>query len=100
MTDRETIETAALIVDGEVWTLPRPARHHVLLYAWGMAHWRAGNGITGSGGPAQVPDDAEEGFVTSTGRFVTREEALTIALAAGQVGEVRKADVLTSEDLW
>jgi hypothetical protein len=100
MTDHETIETAALRVDGEVWTLPRPARHHVLIYAWGMAHWRAGHGLTGSGGPGELPDDAEQGFVTSTGRFVTRDDALTIALAAGQVGQLIAPGTLSSEDLW
>ena len=38
----------------------------------------------------------QQGFVTNTGRFVTREEAWDIAVRAGQL----KARPLTSEDLW
>lgn len=42
-----------------------------------------------------------QGFLTSEGRFVTREEALQIALAAGQIKE-KKYDKsrLFSEELW
>lgn len=42
-----------------------------------------------------------QGFVTSDGRFVTREEALQIAIAAGQIKE-KKYDKsrLFSEELW
>lgn len=43
------------------------------------------------------PDD--QGFYTSKGRFVTREEVLTIARAAGQVDKII-GGVLTSEDLY
>lgn len=43
------------------------------------------------------PDD--QGFYTSKGRFVTREEGLIIARAAGQVGDII-GGVLTSEDLY
>lgn len=40
----------------------------------------------------------DQGFVTSTGRYVGREEAARIALAAGQVA--RRVQALTSEDLY
>ena len=43
------------------------------------------------------PDD--QGFYTSKGRFVTREEGLIIARAAGQVDKII-GGVLTSEDLY
>ena len=43
------------------------------------------------------PDD--QGFYTSKGRFVTREEGLIIARAAGQVDTII-GEVLTSEDLY
>ncbi len=39
------------------------------------------------------------GFLTSTGRFVTRSEALTVALNAEQVQTI-KGYQLTTEDLW
>lgn len=45
------------------------------------------------GGPAQ-------GFFTSDGEFVSREEAMKIAKAAGQVGPEKKSSMLFSEDLW
>ena len=40
----------------------------------------------------------DQGFYTSKGRFVTREEGLEIARAAGQVDKII-GGVLTSEDL-
>lgn len=51
-----------------------------------------------------VPDDvlkhSEQGFVTNTGRFVDREEALLIAQAAGQIKHKHGGpDTLYSEDL-
>ena len=43
----------------------------------------------------------EQGFFTSDGHFVTREEALVIAREAGQVGEnTIHPTQLFSEDLW
>lgn len=41
----------------------------------------------------------DQGFYTSKGRFVTREEGLEIARAAGQVDKII-GGVLTSEDLY
>lgn len=63
-----------------------PARHHNLF----IAYKRLG------------PPD-KQGFVTSTGRFVERDEALQIALASGQPminGSGRHTSDLFSEDLW
>ncbi len=63
---------------------PPPARHHNLF------------ALTG-----RNPDD--QGFLTSTGRFVGREEALNIAEAAGQPlidHPSRHPKWLFSEDLW
>lgn len=65
---------------------PPPARHHNLF----IAYDRLG-----------APD--ESGFLTSTGRFVGREEALQIAVAAGQPlidHPSRSSKLLFSEDLW
>ena len=46
---------------------------------------------------SRKPND--QGFYTSKGRFVTREEGLKIATEAGQVKEII-GGVLTSEDLY
>jgi hypothetical protein len=66
-----------------VVSAPPPARHHNL---YALNH---------------EPD--ESGFLTSTGRFVDRAEALQIALAAGQPmidHPSRHDEWLFSEDLW
>lgn len=47
----------------------------------------------------------DQGFLDDTGRFLSREEAAKVALACGQVKELRRAKVersgwLTSEDVW
>jgi len=62
---------------------PPPARHHNLF--------------------ALAGTPAESGFLTSTGRFVGREEALKIAISSGQPmieHPSRHATLLFSEDLW
>lgn len=66
-------------------TSPPPARHHTLLLA------------------AQSVGPYDQGFLTSTGRFVGREEALLVAMASGQPmidHPSRHALWLFSEDLW
>jgi hypothetical protein len=62
---------------------PPPARHHNLY--------------------ALAPHPDESGFLTSTGRFVNREEGLRIALSSGQpmIDHPSRNDRwLFSEDLW
>jgi hypothetical protein len=41
-----------------------------------------------------------EGFLTSTGRFVTRDEAQSIALAAGQIRQLQRRPLLSSDIDW
>ena len=41
-----------------------------------------------------------EGFLTSLGRFVDRDEGLEIATRSGQLSKPLIGGVLTSEDLW
>lgn len=82
-----TIEKAAIIHDGKVFT--------------GWRHDRIGLAMLKAkackrpypGGPAQ-------GFVTSEGKFVDREEARKIAEAAGQGNLPPRYIELYSEDLW
>lgn len=47
----------------------------------------------------ETPIKGEQGFITSTGRFVTRHQAKNIALKNGQIKKTI-AYRLTSEDLW
>lgn len=86
----ETVTTAAIRVDGVIWTLPRPARHHVLVRAWCLAHYK-------DGAEAHI-DWHEQGFMTSSGRFVDRREAANIARAAKQTES--STNCLSTEDLW
>ena len=48
------------------------------------------------------PKENCQGFITEEGRFVGREEAMQIALEAGQVkkGGTIRDDILFSEDLY
>ena len=88
----ETIVSAAIYVNGEVWTLPPPARHCHIANAWCEAHYKDGEN-------ASLMHE-EQGFVTSTGRFVERVEAGQIAIIAKQTHALRWPPNLFSEDLW
>lgn len=83
----EKIVAAAIAWKGLVISKPRPARHHDVLNA---AHEATG----------LVTLD-QQGFLTSDGDFVSREVALEMAKAAGQIvkkhGSLRE---LYSEDVW
>lgn len=78
------ISCAVCDYDGIIYSLPAPARHpHILNTHGGLA-------------------DCTQGFLTSEGRFVARDEAWKIAEAAGQIvarcgGD---GDWLFSENLW
>ncbi|MEE9923742.1 MAG: hypothetical protein PBV01_10320 [Brucella anthropi] len=91
MADREFI-VAAAIHHGGIIFLPRPARHHTILQAMETEMQIGG-----------VINPQQQGFITSTGRYVNRTEAWYIAQAAGQI--IRKTSGedtpnLYSEDLW
>ena len=60
---------------------------------------RRHNDILARFGKSQL-DVIKQGFYTSWGRFVSREEALQIAKEAGQVSEDIDASRLFSEDLY
>lgn len=87
----ETIEKAAILRNGNIYSISRPGRHHDVIRM-----------IVESLG-LQTIGDHEQGFVTSLGRFARRKPAAIIARAAGQIGEVKNTspqDTLFSEDLW
>ena len=80
------IKEAAIMKDGVVYT----GRRH-------------NNILCDKSRPFAFLRDGEQGFVTDEGKFVTREEALVIALQCGQVTMDKKhnpQDQLLSEDLY
>lgn len=90
-----SIVAAALRVGDLVLSLPRPARHHHIFHSADTA------GLSRC--------HFNQGFLTSDGRFVEREEARRIAEAANQliacqgadgVPFVRQHPELFSEDVW
>jgi hypothetical protein len=92
---QEVIVAAALRAGDLILTVERPGRHHSVFHAADAA-----------GLPHGYYD---QGFLTSTGRFVEREEARKIAEAANQliacqgqdgVPFVRQHRDLFSEDVW
>jgi len=85
----ERIVAAALQLDGVTHSLPRPKRHHDVMYALDEAYWQKHMGKERSG------------FLTSDGRFVNRFEAKDIARHAGQLlKRASKLPELFSEDVW
>ena len=90
----ERIEQAAILLDGTIHTLPRPARHGDVMAMHGAVNRR------------WALADGEQGFTTSEGRFVERDEAYRIAKAAGQIIARQDGHINTnggdlfSEDLW
>lgn len=87
MSEQETIEGVAIIQDEKLYQLPRPNRHHHVIR---VIYDETQKTVTG-----------KQGFVTSTGRFVDREEGLIIATAANQLLERhRHLRELFSESVW
>lgn len=77
---------AAAILRGDLTcSLPAPARHHDIIRTMAMAGF-------------STPIGGRQGFLTSEGRFVGRNEAAGIAHAAGQTQ--RPLANLHSEDVW
>lgn len=83
-----TIAAAAVLLDGKIYTLPPPARHHTIM------HWLSAQGIS--------PHLAEQGFVDNEGKFLGRHPALQVAADAGQFirDPTAPANGLFSEDVW
>jgi hypothetical protein len=87
------IGVALKLPDDTIFSLPQPARHHNLLNIL-----REENETL----PIKINlNKVEQGFITDTGDFITREEAEIIAIETGQLrrGYIL-GSVLTSEDLW
>lgn len=91
----ERIVAAAIKMDGVIWTVPAPGRHHDVIRR--ICEMCPSVDV--------VPGDATQGFVTDKDRFVDRTAAAILAILANQVKkDVRLSDLrgrqLYSEDLW
>lgn len=87
------IVAAAIIFDGVVWTLPRPARHHHII----EAHYK----VTHIGGSGM------QGFLDDQGVFLGRGSACNHVVNCQQALRIHAGtrvlewgDDLYSEDLW
>jgi len=83
----ETIEAAAILQNGKIY---KGFRHHLIIRD--IVKELNIKPVTG-----------EQGFVTNSGRFVEREEALKIALAANQIkieNKIGNKNILFSEEVW
>lgn len=87
----ETIFAAALLFNGIVYTLPRPKRHHDILKF-----------ISEDPKLDLYNQRGTQGFLTSSGRFVSRTRARIIAVNRNQI--IREGTIhptlLFSEDVW
>lgn len=94
----ERIVATAIKYEGLVCVVEQPGRHHDVFRELRELGWHQG------------PHTHEQGFITSQGRFVGREEARKIAEAADQIIASRTDDAgvpckfdhphLFSEDVW
>jgi len=71
----EKIVLAAIVFEGEIYV----GRRHCEIVAY----------IVKRTGAKKVPGSCPQGFVTSEGRFVDREEAGKIAIASGQIEKLK-----------
>ncbi|QPJ61682.1 MAG: hypothetical protein G3M70_07195 [Candidatus Nitronauta litoralis] len=76
------ITHVAVIIDGEVVSMPKPARHHEILHKFPRANHNQG----------------PQGFIDDKEGFVGRRRAATLAMEADQIEEINRP--LYSEDLW
>ena len=85
------VEAAAIKdIDGKVWTLPPPNRHHDVIRLMRESGYE---------GPVSRPD--QQGFILNNKIFCRRKPAQSIAENAGQVKNGKIIGyTLTSEDLW
>jgi hypothetical protein len=63
------------------------------------SHWQI-RAALGDENPQQRKRGDEEGFVTSTGRFVDRDEAQDVAVASGQIPSRQGRTLLSADIDW
>jgi hypothetical protein len=88
---------------GEVFSLPKPARHCHLWEAHNVEARIHGWEIPWTGFDADIVNSGVQGFVDETGKFYTRVEAAREVVRLGQELAPRnrfRPDMLFSEDVW
>lgn len=85
------------MLEGKIWTLPRPARHYHII-------WAMNNVLDGMTPDIRsvVPARGVQGFITESGQFVGREIAFEIARRYDLFIHEKPlgSPCLYSEDLW
>lgn len=81
------IVAVAVIIDGEVVQMAKPARHHDILQKYPVCEGHK---------------QGEQGFIDDKEGFVSRVRAGHLACISGQLDELPKhpGNILLSEDLW
>ena len=91
------IVAVAIKRKGVIWTLPKPARHHNVI--WAMCD--VDNNSTPDKRPTLIHAEGEQGFIDDAGTFHDRKQAAIIAQSCGQLTKPLIAPPnLFSEDLW
>lgn len=92
LAERPPITHVAIRVNGKVFSLPPPFRHHHILYVV----------LPGLGVSYRDANEREQGFLDASGRYLTRRQAMVSAKLNGQFkpGHPTCAEELYSEDLW
>lgn len=102
--DRFPLTHVACRIDGIVYSLPAPNRHHHIL--WVLAKRKGLPNVPEVSDEAlmvETPDDNEDsqGFLDSNGRYLNRAQAEVNAFLHNQVKNGKLiGGPLTSEDLW
>jgi hypothetical protein len=88
------ITHVAVIYEGQVWSLPEPFRHHDII--------RTIANLTGATSIDCDESKGCQGFLDASGRYLSRVQALPVALACKQVKDENDIchGMLFSEDLW
>lgn len=92
MIPRPRITHVAVRFNDQIYSLPPPNRHHDVI--WEIARLNNISTVRANGD--------NQGFLDESGNYLTRKEALLVALEHGQVkdvGQIRGKN-LFSEDLW
>lgn len=82
------ITHVAMIVKGKLYSLPKPFRHHNIIYDLAQKGMRT----------PIAPDS--QGFLTDQGEYLDRTQGAVYALNVGQISKLIVSPDLYSEDLW
>lgn len=95
------ITHVAIRFDGRIWSLPRPYRHHHII--WTIVRLSDEfKEYTKDDFDSVDTHGKDQGFLDETGKYLTREEAYIVARDAGQLRPDREVynERLYSENVW